>query len=283
MSKLLTSIKKFTCHNQKQTIKYEYIISEEHKDLKDFFTNRERNELFSKENLQKKYDSFIISSYSRLFNVFESNKKYIYDIFFSLSKNKAPRFTIKTLNGQNVLDIYCSTKRTEFKQTLINDNTGFSNILNNNQEVYLENNLPILFKKGEYNNPRLDNGKLKDYRDGLIGWKDCWNTSNSEYYSSTLIVPMSISSEKEDLSDSKFYKHFFENVQQNRDSRTIWGFLCFDSEDLNYFTNENNDNFEEIGYIIADILSLYLMYFHTHISSSKTVKDIENFLFYSES
>ena len=33
--------------------------------------------------------------------------------------------------------------------------------------------------------------------------------------------------------------------------------------------------FKEIGYIIADILSLYLMYFYNHISGSTTVEKIE--------
>jgi len=67
---------------------------------------------------------------------------------------------------------------------------------------------------------------LKDFKESKIIWKDCWlpynEEDNVEYYSSTLIIPMSILQEKSD--EPYFIEHFFNNVSHSKDLRTIWGF-----------------------------------------------------------
>lgn len=275
MSSIVSSIREFICFNQKQTIKYEYFISEHHKKLKNYFQKKEFNNI----ELQCKYEEFLLKSYEDLIAIFELNKEYIDRIFKDLGKRNPPRITIKTIQMDEVLNIYNSSSLTNFQMNKIVDNTGFYDILYNNKIVFLENNIQNKFKNSSYINPRLDNNQRKKFKKGEIEWKDCWKKNDGynslEYYSSTLILPMSIRSDDNDENDIEFYNHFFKNVEQHKDSRTVWGFLCFDDKEINYFMNDDNSDFAEIGYIISDILSLYLMYFYNHVSGSTTIKNIE--------
>ncbi len=274
MSSIVSDLREFICYNQKQTIKYEYLISERHKALKEYY-----NSNYNKKELKSMYDELVIESYNNLFEIFNENQMYINKIFRTLGKEKIPRVTIKTLHGDSVLNIYRSTKFTDFSLTSIEENTGFSEILKNDKLSFLDNNLPKSFMDGDYKNPRLIQEQRQKFKNGNISWKDCWKNITDdeeiEYYSSTLIIPMSIRSDEIDKRNMNFYSHFFEDIVQHKDSRTIWGFLCFDSIEAEYFTGENQSNFVNTGYIISDILSLYLMYFYNHISGSKTIKLIE--------
>lgn len=271
----LTEIRNFICFNQKNTIKYEYIISEKHKEIKKYFTGTKN---IDSNKLERLYDSLIISSYENLLNIFEENKLLITNIFNSIGKESPPRINIKTIQGNEVLNIYNSSNFTNFHTSLIKKNTGFSEILHNNKYFYLENNIPDKYINFKYKNVRIEGDRILLKRN-KISWKECWvnldNNSTIEYYSSTLILPMSIRSELNDKKDILFYNHFFKDVEQHKDSRTIWGFLCFDDTEINYFKDENKTDFITIGYIIADMLSLYLMYFYNHISGSSTILDIE--------
>jgi len=283
MLNTISSIREFICFNQKQTIKYEYLISEQHKELKQFFM---KNDKKNSDELKIKYEEFVVQSYKNLFTVFSSNKQYINNIFKSLDKKESPRITIKTIHGEKVLNIYRSTKATNFHSSFIKKNTGFFEILYNNKTSFLCNDIPSAFKNGTYENPRLDSSKKKLFQSTQIEWKDCWLSSDQdnflEYYSSTLIIPMSIRSDESDLKEQNFYDHFFREIAHNQDSRTVWGFLCFDNPSTNYFTLEKEKEFEEISYIIADILSLYLMYFYNHISGSSTIQEIEETISFSQ-
>jgi hypothetical protein len=276
MDSLLKSIREFICFNQKNTIKNEYLVSERHKDLKNYFNDPAH----STDELRKRYGEFVIHSYLELLNVFDPNKELINNIFCALGKNAPPRITIKTINAENVLNIYRSTRRADFCSSAINENTGFSEILHENKICYLENNLPDKFALGQYRNPRLTEEARQPFTKKEIEWKDCWTYSKKEkehsgdveWYSSTLILPMSIRSSESDKTDVNFHNHFFNEVGHGKDFRTIWGFLCFDSPDVDYF---DRDEFVDVGYILADVLSLYLMFFYTHISGSGTIKKIE--------
>lgn len=275
MDSVIKSLREFICFNQKNTIKNEYLVSEHHKELKDYF----RDPTHTTEELARRYGDFVVRSYMELLEVFDPNKALINKIFSALGKSTPPRITIKTIDAGSVLNIYRSTRQADFCRSAISENTGFSEILNENKICYVENNLPDKFALGKYKNPRLIEEKRLPFIKKEIEWKDCWTYSkaekkisgNIEYYSSTLILPMSIRSSESDQSDENFYNHFF-NVEHGKDSRTIWGFLCFDSTDIGYF---DKDEFVDVGYILADVLSLYLMFFYTHITGSGTIKNIQ--------
>lgn len=95
-------------------------------------------------------------------------------------------------------------------------------------------------------------GKLLDRR-----WKD------KLFYKSTLIVPMTLWNN--DLSEE-----FKELVNLDNVDRTIFGFLCFDHVDADYFDEEND---VALGYVFADILSMYIFARLIYMESSKTFSD----------
>ena len=55
--------------------------------------------------------------------------------------------------------------------------------------------------------------------------------------------------------------------------RVIFGFLCFDHIDSNYFI-ENED--VSLGYVFADVLSVYFVSRMMYTSMSDTFKSIES-------
>jgi hypothetical protein len=106
-------------------------------------------------------------------------------------------------------------------------------------------------------------------------WSDIWTEfedGTKQPYLSTLIIPMSISKDKEinDDYEKEYNKKFFKS-----DKATLWGFLCIDHSESDFFKNieeEKNFKCEDLGYIFSDIISLYLMFMYNHIAGSRTVQ-----------
>ena len=91
---------------------------------------------------------------------------------------------------------------------------------------------------------------------------------------------MSITSDNEDK-NSSFYNAFFEEKNESiakSQTRSIWGFACFDSQQKDYFKSLKHIDFLDLGYIISDILSIYLVYFYNYTITSKTILEYENSL-----
>ncbi len=283
-SKALKSLRKFVCLNQKQTIRYNYLISEHHKDLKEYFIHWKMKDNGNLEELTNKYNSFVFNSFSSLLDILEMNNEPIFDIFKSLNNETMPRISIKVIQDDSVVNLFSSAKNMNiFNLSKIIENTGFDEILNKNKLIFLENNLPERFKNNQYKNPRLKTTAYKNFIENKIKWKDCWKEDDKnpvEYYSSTLIVPMSMRNDENDIENKEYFDHFFKKVKQYKDSRTIWGFLCFDSINTNYFENKKNpDLYTDLGYIIADQISLYLIFFYNYTSGSKTTMEIRNIIY----
>lgn len=78
-------------------------------------------------------------------------------------------------------------------------------------------------------------------------------------HNSNIVIPMTLRA-NEDLTQ-EFKKDFFTQESESH----IWGFVCFDSK-KNTFKNEHL----ELSHIIADIISLYFMFFHDHTEGSKS-------------
>lgn len=271
----LEAIQDFICFNQKNIIKYEYLISQLHKDLKNYFNDNQEDEDFEKK-LNLKYEKLIIESYTRLIDMLDMNKPLIRNIFKSISSG-FPRISIKSIDNDYVLDLYRDGDENDFRLTKVQDNTAFNEILNNNQKYYIANNLEELFLQGKYENSRLNKEQRDELADGKIDWINCWKpytntTKNVKYYNSTLVIPMAIRSDNLDKKDKEFYEKFFKNVSHHKNSRTVWGFLCLDHKSSNFF--EDEETMKLTGYIIADILSLYLMFFYNYISASDTINKV---------
>ena len=144
-----------------------------------------------------------------------------------------------------------------------------------------------MFKEGNYENNRVVLLEKELLLNGTISWKDCWKGYNNEensndFYNSTFVIPMSITSDNEDH-NSIFYNKFFSKNDNNKltsNTRVIWGFLCFDSKQKNYFNEiEKIYNSTDLGFIIADILSIYLVFFYNYTSASETIQKYEEMLY----
>lgn len=265
----MKTLREFICYNQKQIIKFEYTISQYHRDLKDLI--REKNPDEGK--LQEAYDRLAVDSFLLMESIFKENNEFILNNFGLKDKNL--RFTIKMVYGENVLDIFRNHDTdTILNETLYSENTAFDNIMNDGAKYYLNNDIEQSYNNNEYKNPRLKENE---------SWENAWeNYSNADasdkYYNSTLVIPMSITSKNLD-EKSLFYKKYFEQRSKgkvNTNTRAIWGFVCFDTKKKNYF-DENLDL--DLGFIIADILSLYVIFYYNYAISSQTVLKYEEIYF----
>jgi hypothetical protein len=266
----IKNLREFICLNQKELIKYEYIVSQNHKDLRKYL----EREIIDKEKLDQLIQNLIDVAYQDLIRILKKNTVLINQLFKSIGISKNPRITIKTLEDGSVLDLFRSHTKASLKTSEIDSNTGFSKIMSSSKIMsFLSNDLEQDFINNEYKNPRLDESLREKLENGSISWEKCWkpiiydNTEKTYCYRSTLIIPMAIRISE---SDNKLFINKFSTESTNSENiRTVWGFLCFDYDDKNIFLDKEDD-IKDIGYIIADILSLYLMFFYDHISGSDT-------------
>lgn len=277
MPNTLSAVRSFICHNQKQIIMYEHMVSTMHKDLRLYWRDQKEDPA-RKEEVKVKFDEFIMDTFFAMIDAFHSNQVVMSKVFESLGKNSLPRMTIKTILNDEVVSVYRSTSAVDFSKSRIESNTGFDSILrDDNVSKFLSNDLPSLYREGKYKNPRLDEERCKLFLKGEIDWSECWNQSDRDkdkgkkvdFYRSTLILPMSLRATEADKS-APFYKHFFDEGKD----RVIWGFLCFDSEETGYFDSNMESDFENVGYIMADTLSHYLIHFYNHVTASSLMGEI---------
>lgn len=274
MSNAINSIRKFICYNQKELIQYEYLISEKHKKLRLHFDKENNKGL-----LNEYIESLLNYAYWQLIDIFEENNSRINSMFESIGIEKSPNITIKTLEKGSVLDFYRSRTMSTLSVSKINDNTGFSEIMKSPENKYfIRHDLEKEFKEKRYKNPRLIESYRNDLISGKKSWEECWKPINEDSndlntsYCSTLIIPMAIKIDN-NKDNELFLNKFSKSVISSEHVRTVWGFLCFDYKEKNIFLGKEKE-LVDIGYIISDILSLYLMFFYNHISGSETYKKV---------
>ena len=90
---------------------------------------------------------------------------------------------------------------------------------------------------------------------------------------------MSISNNNVDK-NSLFYKQFFEKQSEAitrtksiEKIKTIFGFFCIDDKKKNFFSKIGIKESENLGFIITDILSLYLVFFYNYTSGSEMIRE----------
>lgn len=181
-------------------------------------------------------------------------------------------------NSEMIITLARSSKVFYSSEATLHDNTGFKSIKGGGKtkdggKYYISNNIPLATKGGKYTNPRLrsnagDVYKLPSKWQSFCSfftkcsideeWVHCWEggeSDKSSCYKSTLIVPMTLRGTPH--MDKNFIRLFntqefdMENVE-----RLIFGYLCFDHFGTNFFHEVRDVN---IGYILADLMSLYLL------------------------
>ncbi|MCI5123100.1 MAG: hypothetical protein D3925_01140 [Candidatus Electrothrix sp. AR5] len=205
--------------------------------------------------------------------------KYIKRYFNGRSKFE-PRLTFKApYRGDYIVDLYREERFPFFQQFRLEENTAFQYVKDTGK-YYICNNIPLEVCEGTYKNKRINSnvvkntynipGTFKSSYQKIIGqperdrpWETCWNpNSNGKHpysetcYKSTLVVPMTLLN----ATLCKDFKEYIFCDTQRTESDTyeklMFGFLCMDHRHSNYFSSESDIRF---GYIVADLLSLFLV------------------------
>jgi len=274
-TKLIPLINKFICYNQGKYIQFEYLLGLKHKLLKAELKENGHNP----DKVKEHHDEILRFTHSELKNISTQNFEFILEYFEIVKKSKLlPRVCIKGANQEKVVDLF-RNKRGPYYVTghPVKSNSGFAHVFREGI-WFLENDIPSQAKEGRYVNPRLDDQRVRNYNKTFgvklnkekidVNWMDCWVKNDDatpalreSCYKSTLIIPMTL--RNNEVSD-EFIKKFFTN-EFSKD-RTIWQFLCFDHPVTGYFDDKRD---KRIGYIFADILSLYFIAAFIHTENSE--------------
>jgi len=281
------------CYNQAELAQFNFMAGELHKDIKD---GKKEIAKIIENNITPNYNK--IENFIKIFNrkiedkledVFEYNCNNIIKYFKDRSKIPI-RICIKSIDqNYNIKDYYRHGKEYRVPLFHYTENTGFDKIIKNGV-YYLNNDLPSKACAGRYDNPRINKNQIIKYKEKLMvsnnhdDWMTCWNylDDSGRYmmpltescYRSTLIIPMTLWNNN--LSE-KFQAHFHVTKDEKTEFpyRLIFGLLCFDHIDTNFFIEELDI---QIGYFIADFLSLYLITESMYCKYSKTYIDTEKIL-----
>ena len=276
------------CGNQGWLIQYLFLISRKHRDLKEHLG------LSKPEVETTKHLASDLTKYSReeFFSAAGKNFDYLRS-YFMATRGAAPRLCIKGSfleNGQSqVITIFRDSQVRYDGSYDIGSNSGFLHCVTTGQ-YFLDNDLPDSTLKGRYKNPRLSQEKVIEIASSVLmskhktvssNWELAWNVgegSNDSAYKSTLIVPMT-------LWNNDLSPEFLEKYNAEKADRLIFGFLCFDSDELNFFSKSDVD----VGYVVADFLSLfayamfnYTDYSKTYLKASSIAETTENFMGFSK-
>jgi len=177
---------------------------------------------------------------------------------------------------------------------------------------YLQNNIPEAVAAGAYLNPRLDPILALSYAEKsatprpfqahrpMTGhwdddWVSCWRKiqggkrggetppPRDSCYKSTLVIPCTL--KNNDLDDpTEFWTRLTKKATENglfwwrggdllTAQRQVYAYLCLDYPEINYFDKVVD---VRVGYIVADILSLYFFINQMYTAFSGTVRKIES-------
>ena len=265
---------KAVCFNQGRYLEYNFIAAEKHRNLKDSL-RLDKNNVENIAKLTKELVDFVNTKFYE--NTHENFK--VLHAYFSTRKRPYPRICIKGSfradNKSTVVSVFRDSLVKYDSNSEINKNSGFKSVYKNGA-YFLENNIPKAAAEGRYFNPRLKQDCAKSYLGSKTSgksakWSDCWigdKTESSSFYKSTMIIPMT-------LWNNKISDEFKDLINMSNVDRTIFGFLCFDHTEANYF-NEEED--VPVGYVFADIMSMYVFTRLIYMEISKTFSEAEDWL-----
>lgn len=275
-------IKDILCYNQAKIMGYSHEIDETHKQLKAIHGKasiRPGGPLAQDlSDIQPLVEHLSIGMLEKFREITSENFEYLHRFYVDRSFGTSrPRFCVKTTyKDQGEFKILTAARDRDLSNEppySATDNTAFVQIININGH-YLCNNIPLEVKLGNYRNSRIIcadvqayynppgryqnlryrySNKLKDDE-----WRRNWHPLPSFTglperppaelcYKSTLVIPISVVTHG---LPSDFSKNF--NISGNR---IAFGFLCLDHENIDFFKDKDIN----IGYIFADLISLYLV------------------------
>jgi hypothetical protein len=278
-------LRRAICYNQGEFAQYAFLAAELHKALKSRLYSRTRDKTAVQESLTALNDYLN----RNLRRVCCKNFEFLLSHFRARDRTQ-PRVCIKASHAvadtEHIVAIFRNTQANYSSDCGVEGNTAFKYIYDTGR-YYLCNDIPKDAKAKQYVNPRLNLASVELYKlpnrmTRLLSldkgvdekWKKCWQNPNQSTltddscYKSTLIVPMTLWNN--DLEQD--YKDLINIADVDR---TIFGFLCFDHINRDYFVADLDIG---IGYIFADLLSLYLIMRLVYTEISKTYQQAKQFL-----
>lgn len=265
------------CYNQGEYIQYNFLAGESHKTLKDSLRQSPTNA----EKLCELCDQLEELLNKKLYYVSLQNFRFI-KAYFRGRHGKEPRICIKGhyKEGEkdHIVQLIREKKVTYRSEYPLEDNSGFL-FVKNHGRYFKCDDIPKSIVTDGYRNARIDptlahayyeqqnmsSTKSSDNHEFQFDelWVKCWKQDAggtspidpTSCYKSTIIIPMTLWNNK--LAPS-FVRRLSEKQKRAIDTkaRTIFGYLCFDHVEENYF---NDDVDIDVGYIFADIISLYMI------------------------
>lgn len=277
-------MRRVICYNQGEYAQYNFLAAELHKALRispnDVATRQVHCEL-----LEASLDT-------NLERVAQRNFQFITEYFLGRHEI-SPRVCIKANYNEGtrtyIVQVVRSNKVNYLSECPVEENSGFQFVKRHGLH-FLHNNIPEGVATGTYENARIDVRKARAYwqtrkqqpttisHDTGFAWDEewvnCWETPEQEdgprdqtsCYKSTLIIPMT-------LVNNELHPTFLDKIKiktREEVSRLIFGYLCIDHIEEEYF-KEGIDI--DVGYMFADILSLYMISRATHTEFSETYRE----------
>ncbi len=230
-------------------------------------------------------------------DAFEITHKHLIKYFNGRAKFQ-PRITIKApYKDKSIVDLYRKDK-SPFRDFNVEENTAFKYIMDSGK-FYICNNIPVAVKEEKYINKRINGktvrnnykckGKFSKLLQSVIGqpendppWENCWDLGvedrphTDSCYKSTLVVPMTLINS---TLCKEFRKYMLEDIEEiekeDKYKKLMFGFLCMDHRHTDFFNSESDIR---IGYIISDIISLFLIVRMMYTSKSRTYMETSSLI-----
>lgn len=285
----LIVVSESTCELQALLAQYIVLAGEKHKVMKESHANQ--SDIEAQYNHFRSLELYLNETIESAFGIaHKSLLKYYQD-----RAKYPPRIIVKApFNNNEIVDLF-RKEQSSYSKFEAHENTAFETIKTNGK-YYLCNNIPKAIKDDAYINKRINtssvskNYKLppffKNYFYKFVGqperdmsWEAFWDQGNNtkrplteSCYKSTLVIPMTLVNAelKAEFKNYILGESYYENG--NKYEKLMFAFLCVDHRHTDYF---NNNEDIKIGYILADLLSLFLVTRLMYTSKSKTFNDIK--------
>lgn len=146
----------------------------------------------------------------------------------------------------------------------------------------VKNDIPKAIETESYKNGRIESTAAKRYYqmrlkgevDGDVlvddAWLNCWNTPPGDLrsrnprwcYKSTMVVPVTLEGHiKKETISRDFIESFREKLSLKRGGKggLLFGFVCIDHVATGYFRENSDDSDVSMAYVVADLISLYVI------------------------
>ena len=260
------------CDLQASLAQYIVISSVKHMELKSAVHNDDPEEVIVSKLAE--LDQYLWHS---LEGALDTAHKYLLKYFSNRSKYP-PRITMKApFQKDLIVDLYRKDK-SPYESFKVDENSAFKEIRDTGS-YYICNDIPADVAAEKYINKRIDGSLVRSNynppgmllsiwqsimgKDGSdISWENCWDKDENDRpnsascYKSTMVIPMTLINAR--LS-REFIRYLFgesEVREEGKYEKLMFGFLCVDHRHTDYF-NYHDD--VRVGYILADILSLFLI------------------------